>query len=95
MEGNKKLMVSAVPGAGCVWAGQVRCVPACLRGGGQKARIRPSAHRCLCPQGLAGVTPLLSQGGSAPQEPLLAGGALLGNLKGSHSPSISVLPLLL
>lgn len=46
MEGNKKLMVSAVPGAGCVWAGQVRCVPACLRGGGQKAESEDSA---VCP----------------------------------------------
>ena len=97
-------MVSAVLGAGCVWAGQVRCaLPACAAEGRkqkaesrkQKARGQPSAHRRLCPQGLAGTTPLLSRGGSAPREPLLAGGALLGNLKGSHSPSIYILSLFL
>lgn len=39
-------MVSAVLGAGCVGAGQVRCAPACLRGRGQKAESKGSA---VCP----------------------------------------------
>lgn len=48
MEGNKKFMVSAVLGAGSVWAAQVRCAQG-AQGTKQELTRRPAggfAHSC-------------------------------------------------